>query len=45
MDSPDLNPTPDGEEVAEMACTCVLMLVASVIAISIVAMLVCHCGQ
>jgi hypothetical protein len=36
--SNDLNPVPDGEKTAEMACACVFALVAAIIIISIVVM-------
>jgi len=36
----DLNPVPDGEKIAEMACTCVFAVVAVIIIIGIVLMLI-----
>ncbi len=39
-DPPDLNPVPDGEKTAELACACVFALVAAIIALALVLMLI-----
>ncbi len=35
----DLNPVPDGEKIAEMACTCVFVVVMTIIGLSIAIMM------
>jgi hypothetical protein len=38
----DLNPVPDGEKTAEMACTCVFVVVMTIIGMSIAIMFMVH---
>jgi hypothetical protein len=38
--TPDLNPVPDSEKTAEMACTCVFGVVAAIVVIGLLLMLI-----